>query len=121
MYLKIHRGFHNAVLGYCMEFRNGEVLLLCNASNHIAEQMMAVDATDADTDGEQELFILLEIYSYNGIALLGCLTDSSEAVALVKCNPPLGILETDDFVSRQRMSAGTTLVLHLWAIGEETA
>lgn len=69
MYLKIHRGVHYAVLGYCMEFRNGEVLLLCNACNHIAEQMMAINATDADTDGEQELFILLEIHNYNGIAL----------------------------------------------------
>ncbi len=107
MNLKIHRGFHNAVLGYCMEFRNGEVLLLCNASNHIAEQMMAVDATDADTDGEQELFILLEIHSYNGIALLGCLTNSSEAVALVERNLSLCILETDDFVSRPQESAAT--------------
>ena len=110
MYLKIHRGVHYAVLGYCMEFRNGEVLLLCNASNHIAEQMMAVDATDADTDGEQELFILLEIHRYNGIALLGCLTNSSEAVALMECDLSFGILETNDFVSRQRMATGTTLV-----------
>ena len=82
---------------------------------------MAVDATDADTDGEQELFILLEIHSYNGIALLGCLTNSGEAVALMECDLSFGILETDDFVSRQRMAAGTTLVFHLWAIGEETA
>ena len=121
MHLKIHRGFHNAVLGYCMEFRNREVLLLCNASNHIAEQMMAIDTTDADTDGEQELFVLIEIHSYNGIALLGCLTYSGEAVALVERNLSLCILETDDFVSRQRMAAGTTLILHLWTVGEETA
>lgn len=95
MHLKIHRGFHNAVLGYCMEFRNREVLLLCNASNHVTEQMMTVDTTDADTDGEKELFVLLEIHSYNGIALLGCLTDSGEAVALVERNLSLCILETD--------------------------
>lgn len=121
MYLKIRRGFHNAVLGYCMKFRNGEVLLLCNASHHIAEQMMAVDTTDANTNGEQEQFVLLEIHSYNGIALLGCLTYSGEAVALVERNLSLCILETDDFVSRQRMAAGTTLILHLWTVGEETA
>ena len=82
---------------------------------------MAVDTTDANTNGEQELFVLLEIHSYNGIALLGCLTYSGEAVALVERNLSLCILETDDFVSRQRMAAGTTLILHLWTVGEETA
>ena len=83
MNLKIDSCFHNAVMGFSMEFRDGHVLLLCNASNHIAEQMIAVDATDADTDGEQKLLVLLEIHSYNGIALLGCLTYSGETVALV--------------------------------------
>ena len=65
--------------------------------------------------------VLLEIHSYNGIALFGCLTYSGEAVALMECNLSFGILETDDFVARQRMAAGTTLILHLWAIGEEAA
>ena len=34
-----------------------------NASNHVTEQMMAIDATDADTDEEQELFVLIEIHA----------------------------------------------------------
>ena len=61
--------------------------------------MMAVDATDADTDREKELLVLFEVHFHDGVALLGSLTDSGEAVALVECNLSFSAFETNDFVS----------------------
>ena len=121
MYLKIDSGFHYAVFCFRMELRDRKVLLLCNASHHISEQMMTVDATDADTDREKKLFILLEVHCHYSFALLGSLTDSGEAVALVECDLSLSVLETYNFVSRQRMSASATLVFHLGTVCKETA
>lgn len=45
--------------------------------------MMAINATDADTDGEEEIFLFLKVDCNDGVALLKSHADGIGTVALM--------------------------------------
>lgn len=51
MNCEIDGSLYNTVNGHSIELGDREVLLFRDTCHHITQQVMAVNATDADTDG----------------------------------------------------------------------
>ena len=66
---------------------------------------MAVDATDADTDREEERFMLFKVDGNDGVALLRSHADSIRTVALMQRDNSFCTFESYHLVARQWMAA----------------
>ena len=82
---------------------------------------MAVNATDADTNGEEEPFMFLKVDGNDGVALFRSHADGIRTVALMQCHFSFSTLESYHLIAWQWMTAGATDVWHLFLIGEMTA
>ena len=82
---------------------------------------MAVNATDADTNGEEEPFLFLKVDGNDGVALFRSHADGIGTVALMQCHFSFSTLESYHLVAWQWMTAGATNVWHLFLVSKMTA
>ena len=101
---KLYGTVHDEVHGHSMQVLDGEPKLVGNAVDDVAQQMIAVDGLHMDGDRVEDVFLFLELYVYDAVAKLRCHSDGIGAVTLMDTDTAVCFLESDDFLTGDRLA-----------------
>ena len=121
VYREVDVAYRYAVDILRRERRHREVELIRDAIYKVAHKVVAVDALHADANGVEEDLVLLEVHRRDRVAMLRGEAYRRRAVALMKHNRALGILEANDLVTRERQAVRATLILQAREVGKIAA
>ena len=108
MDLKVYRTYSYMIYGLGTETDHRKVELLSNAVHQVAQKMIAVDGTDADSYRIQTCALIFEINCDDGVSMLRSKADRCLAVSLMHLDGTVGILESDHFISWKGMAVRTS-------------
>lgn len=92
--------------------------VIADTVDHVAQQVEAVNGQNHYADGIECGRAFLVVNGNDGIALLRCQSEGYRAVALVYGDAAVSLLETDDFLTGDRVAVGTEVEVALLLFGE---
>ena len=81
--------------------------LIGDAVYHVTQEVETVNCQDLYTNGIESRCILLIVNGHDRVPLLGSQSNCDMTIALVNCYTAVGLFETDNLFTRNRMTSGT--------------
>ena len=88
-----------------------EAELFCNTVHKVAQEVIAVDRTDADAYRIEALGFFLEVHGDDRVSVLRGKTDCCLAVSLMYLNRAIILLESAHLIAKERMTVRTSHVM----------